>query len=420
MEYGLIGSKLGHSYSKIIHEMLCGYRYDLCPLPTEEEARAFLTRRAFRAINVTIPYKRLVMEYCSYIDPRAKAIGAVNTVVNRNGLLYGYNTDYLGFAYLADAHGVEFAGRTVLILGTGGTHNTTRAVAKEKGAARVLTVSRHPDPEKGELSYAEAVHSGADIVINTTPAGMYPNVGVCHLDVAAMPGLEAVLDVVYNPDKTELILRAEEAGVPVAVGGLEMLVAQAVYAAEYFLDRKFDDAPAEIRAITAQLRKEQLNVALIGMPSCGKTTIGRALADRLGKRFVDLDEEIVRAAGRSIPDLFAAEGEDGFRAREAEQTARFAREGRQVLSCGGGVVKRPENLRALRQNGVVLFIDRPLDALTVGGGRPLSTSAEALKTMEAQRRPLYLAAADAVIPNETTVADAVTAALEALDAIFVH
>lgn len=420
MEYGLIGSKLGHSYSKIIHEMLCGYRYDLCPLPTEEEARAFLTRRAFKAINVTIPYKRLVMGFCSYIDPRAKAIGAVNTVVNRNGLLYGYNTDYLGFAYLADAHGVEFAGRTVLILGTGGTHNTTSAVAKDKGAARVLTVSRHPDPEKGELSYAEAVHSGADIVINTTPTGMYPNVGVCNLDVAAMPGLEAVLDVVYNPDKTELILRAEEAGVPVAVGGLEMLVAQAVYAAEYFLDRKFDDAPAEIRAITAQLRKEQLNVALIGMPSCGKTTIGRALADRLGKRFVDLDEEIVRAAGRSIPDLFAAEGEDGFRAREAEQTVRFAREGRQVLSCGGGVVKRPENLRALRQNGVVLFIDRPLDALTVGGGRPLSTSAEALKTMEAQRRPLYLAAADAVIPNETTVADAVTAALEALDAIFVH
>lgn len=420
MEYGLIGSKLGHSYSKIIHEMLCGYRYDLCPLPTEEEVRAFLTRRAFKAINVTIPYKRLVMGFCSYIDPRAKAIGAVNTVVNRNGLLYGYNTDYLGFAYLADAHGVEFAGRTVLILGTGGTHNTTSAVAKDKGAARVLTVSRHPDPEKGELSYAEAVHSGADIVINTTPAGMYPNVGVCHLDVSAMPGLEAVLDVVYNPDKTELILRAEEAGVPVAVGGLEMLVAQAVYAAEYFLDRKFDDAPAEIRAITAQLRKEQLNVALIGMPSCGKTTIGRALADRLGKRFVDLDEEIVRAAGRSIPDLFAAEGEDGFRAREAEQTARFAREGRQVLSCGGGVVKRPENLRALRQNGVVLFIDRPLDALTVGGGRPLSTSAEALKTMEAQRRPLYLAAADAVIPNETTVADAVAAALEALDAIFVH
>ena len=172
MEYGLIGAKLGHSYSKIIHEMLCGYHYDLCPLPTEEEARAFLAKRQFKAINVTIPYKKLVMEYCSYIDPRAKAIGAVNTVVNKSGLLYGYNTDYMGFAHLCEAHGVELAGRTVLILGTGGTHNTTSAVARDKGAAKVLTVSRHPDPEKGELSYAEAVSSGAQIVINTTPAGM--------------------------------------------------------------------------------------------------------------------------------------------------------------------------------------------------------------------------------------------------------
>ena len=298
MEYGLIGSKLGHSYSKIIHEMLCGYRYDLCPLPTEEEARAFLTRRQFKAINVTIPYKRLVMEYCTYIDPRAKAIGAVNTVVNKNGLLYGYNTDYLGFAHLCDAHGVDFAGKTVLILGTGGTHNTTSAVARDKGAARVLTVSRTPDAAKGQLSYEEAVSSGAQIVINTTPAGMYPNVGVCSLDVAKMPGLEAVLDVVYNPDKTELILRAEEAGVPVAAGGLEMLVAQAVYAAESFLSRKFDDAAGEIGRITAALRRDMLNVALIGMPSSGKSTVGRALAERLGKKFIDLDEEIVRADGR--------------------------------------------------------------------------------------------------------------------------
>ena len=332
MEYGLIGSKLGHSYSKIIHEMLCGYHYDLCPLPTEEEARAFLIRRQFKAINVTIPYKRLVMEYCTYIDPRAKAIGAVNTVVNKNGLLYGYNTDHLGFAHLCDAHGVDFAGRTVLILGTGGTHNTTSAVARDKGAARVLTVSRTPDAAKGQLSYEEAVFSGAQIVINTTPAGMYPNVGVCSLDVAKMPGLEAVLDVVYNPDKTELILRAEEAGVPVAVGGLEMLVAQAVYAAEYFLSRKFDDAAGEIGRITAALRRDMLNVALIGMPSSGKSTVGRALAERLGKKFIDLDEEIVKADGRSIPDIFAAEGEDGFRAKESAQTARFAKEGRQLLS----------------------------------------------------------------------------------------
>ena len=418
MEYGLIGGRLGHSYSKVIHEMLCGYRYDLCPLPTEEEVRAFMTRRQFRAINVTIPYKRLVMEYCSYIDPRAKAIGAVNTVVNKNGLLYGYNTDYMGFAHLCDAHGVSFAGKTVVILGTGGTHNTTSAVARDKGAAKVLTVSRHPDPEKGELSYAEAVSSGAQIVVNTTPAGMYPNVGVCNLDVAAMPDLEAVVDVVYNPDKTELILRAEEAGVPVAVGGLKMLVAQAVYAAEYFLDRKFEDAPVEIRRITAALRRDMLNIALIGMPSSGKTTLGRLLAKSLGRTFVDLDEEIVKADGRSIPDLFAAEGEAGFRAKEAVQIARFGKEKGLVLSCGGGAVKRAENVRALRQNGVVLFIDRAVEALAVGGNRPLSSSAEALRTMEAQRRPLYRAAADAVVPNTGTLEDALRAAMEALDEIF--
>ena len=420
MEYGLIGGKLGHSYSKLIHEMLCGYRYDLCPLPTEAEARAFLKKRLFKAINVTIPYKKLVMEYCTYIDPRAKAIGAVNTVVNKNGLLYGYNTDYSGFAHLCEAHGVDFTGRTVLILGTGGTHNTTSAVAQDKGAARILTVSRKPDPEKGELSYTQALTSGAQIIINTTPAGMYPHVGVCNLDVAAMPGLEAVLDVVYNPDKTELILRAEEAGVPVAAGGLEMLVAQAVYAAEYFLGRRFDDAAGEIDRITAALRRDTRNVALIGMPSSGKTTVGRALAEALGKRFVDLDEEIVKADGRSIPDIFAAEGEEGFRQKETAVIAQFAKEGRQLLSCGGGAVKKPENVRLLRQNGVVLFLDRPLDALTVGGGRPLSSSADALRTMYAERRPLYLAAADAVVPNETTVADAVKASMEALDEIFDH
>lgn len=420
MEYGLIGSKLGHSYSKVIHEMLCGYTYDLRPLPTEAAARDFLEKRPFKAINVTIPYKKLVMEYCTVIDPRAAAIGAVNTVVNRSGLLYGYNTDYLGFAHLCDAHGVDFAGRTVLILGTGGTHNTVTAVARDKGAARILTVSRTPDAAKGELSYAEATASGAQIVVNTTPAGMYPNVGVCYLDVAAMPGLEAVVDVVYNPYRTELVLRAEEAGVPIAVGGLEMLVAQAVYAAEYFLGTKFPDAKQDIDRVCAALRRDILNIAVIGMPSSGKTTLGHALAQATGKNFVDLDAEIERAAGCTIPEIFAAEGEDGFRARESEQTARFAKENRLLISCGGGTVKRAQNVRALRQNGVVLFIDRPVEALAVGGNRPLSSSMEALRRMEAERRPLYEAAADAVVKNDSTVEAAVAAALEALDEAFDH
>ena len=418
MEYGLIGSKLGHSYSKIIHERLCGYHYELHPLPTEAEARAFLEARPFRAINVTIPYKRLVMEYCDQIDPRAAAIGAVNTMVNRNGKLYGYNTDYMGFAWLCSSRGVKFEGRTVLILGTGGTHNTAAAVARDAGAARVLTVSRHPDPDKGELSYEEAARSGAEIVINTTPAGMYPDVGACLLDVAGMSGLEAVVDVIYNPVRTELLLRAEEAGVPVTACGLEMLVAQAVYAAEYFLDAPFADREGEIRRGSAALRADILNLSLIGMPSSGKTTLGRALAEKLGRTFVDLDEEIVKAAGCSIPEIFQAEGEAGFRARESEQAARFGKESRLLISCGGGTVKDPKNIRALRQNGVILFIDRPLEALTVGGGRPLSSSPEALRAMEAQRRPLYEKAADAIIPNDGTLDQAVSRALEALDHLF--
>lgn len=417
MEYGLIGAKLGHSYSKIIHEAVCGYSYELHPLPTEEEAHAFMQAKAFKAINVTIPYKKLVIPYCDEVEPRAAAIGAVNTVVNRDGKLYGYNTDYTGFAYLARCHGVKFAGAVVLVLGTGGTHNTVTAVCQDAGAKQVLTASR--TGKDGALTYEEAQqHPEINIIINTTPAGMYPNVGVCNLDVAAMPGLEAVVDVVYNPDKTELILRAEEAGVPVAVGGLEMLVAQAVYAAEYFLDRKFEDAPVEIRRITAALRRDMLNIALIGMPSSGKTTLGRMLAKSLGRTFVDLDEEIVKTDGRSIPDIFAAEGEDGFRTKETAETQRFGKEGRQLISCGGGIVKKPENLRALHQNGIILFIDRPVDALAVGGGRPLSSSMDALRQMEAQRRPLYLAAADAVIPNNGTLDDALHAAMEALDEIF--
>ena len=418
MEYGLIGAKLGHSYSKIIHEAVCGYSYELHPLPTEEEAHAFMQAKAFKAINVTIPYKKLVIPYCDEVEPRAAAIGAVNTVVNRDGKLYGYNTDYTGFAYLARCHGVKFAGAVVLVLGTGGTHNTVTAVCQDAGAKQVLTASR--TGKDGALTYEKAQqHPEINIIINTTPAGMYPNNGSCLLDLHAYPKLEAVLDCVYNPFRTELLLRAEELGVP-AYCGFEMLVAQAVYAAEYFLSRKFDDAAGEIGRITAALRRDMLNVALIGMPSSGKSTVGRALAERLGKKFIDLDEEIVKADGRSIPDIFAAEGEDGFRAKESAQTARFAKEGRQLLSCGGGIIKRGENLRALHQNGVLLFLDRPLDALTVGGGRPLSSSTEALKKMEAERRPLYLAAADAVIPNSGTVEDAVTAAMEALDEIFSH
>ena len=238
--YGLIGGKLGHSYSKIIHEKIADYTYELLPLPTEAEARTFMEKRAFAAINVTIPYKQFVIPYCDVVDPKAQAIGAVNTIVNRDGKLYGYNTDYAGFAYLAGAHGVDFAGKTVLILGTGGTHSTVTAVCRDGGAKEILTASR---TGKGDaLLYSEAMHRpDVQIIVNTTPCGMFPNVGQCLIDPKAFPALEAVLDVVYNPFRTELLLRAEDCGVT-AAGGFEMLVAQAVFAAEHFTGRQLDTA----------------------------------------------------------------------------------------------------------------------------------------------------------------------------------
>ena len=409
MEYGLIGAKLGHSYSKIIHEMLLPqYPYELHPLPTEAEARQFLEQRPFQAINVTIPYKQLVIPYCEAVDERASAIGAVNTIVNRDGKLYGHNTDFGGFLYMVKAHGVSLRDKTVLILGTGGTHNTVAAVCRSEGAAEILTVSRRAG--EGQLDYAQAAaRTDVQIVVNTTPAGMYPDNGGCLLELGSFDRLEAVFDVVYNPFRTELLLRAEERGA-VAVCGFEMLVAQAVYAAEYFHDAPIDHA--RIGEIHKALKAKLCNISIVGMPSSGKTTIGKALAEKLGKTFVDLDEEIVRRAGKSIPDIFAQEGEAAFRRLETEAAAEAAKHTGQVISCGGGIVKTPGNARLLRQNGPVLWICRPLEALTVGGGRPLSSSREALEKMEAERLPLYRAAADGIVENSGSLNQAITAAEE--------
>lgn len=408
--YGLIGAKLGHSYSKIIHEKIADYTYTLLPLPTEAEARAFFEKREFAAVNVTIPYKQMVIPCCDEVDPRAKAIGAVNTVVNRGGKLYGYNTDYAGFAYLAKAHGVDFAGKTVLVLGTGGTHATVSAVCRDGGAKEILTASR--TGKDGALTYEQAAaRSDVQIVVNTTPCGMYPQTGQCLLDIAALPHLEAVLDVVYNPFATELVLRAKDRGLA-AAGGFEMLVAQAVYAAEYFTGRALD-CETLIPKISRELQKELQNVVLIGMPGCGKSTVGAALAQKLGKTFVDADAEIERRTGKAIPDIFAQEGEEAFRRYEADIIADLTRQNRQVIACGGGVVKTPQNLHALRQNGPVLWVQRPIEKLATAG-RPLSKGSEALRRMEHERLPLYRAAATGTVCNDGALTDTVTAALHLL------
>ena len=383
MEYGLLGEKLGHSFSPQIHRDLAGYDYQLLPTPPEAVEDLF-ARRAFQGLNVTIPYKQTVMPLCDEVDPRAAAIGAVNTVVNRNGRLTGYNTDIDGFLYMARRAGVDMAGKKVVILGSGGTSRTARAAAGELGAREIVTVSRHAD---------------AQVLVNTTPVGMYPNWGQSPVSLESFPALEGVLDVVYNPLRTALLLQAEERGLPRSCG-LPMLVAQAKRAAELFTGQNIDDSRAE--AVLHGLRGQLTNIVLIGMPGCGKTTVGRALAEKLGRTFVDLDEEIVRRAGMPILEIFAREGEVGFRERESVLVREFGERTGLVVSTGGGVVTRRENYIPLKQNGLLLHLRRDPAALPTDG-RPLS-QATAPEELWRRRAPLYAAFADGEIDNNGTLA----------------
>ena len=394
MEYGLLGERLGHSFSPQIHRDLAGYDYQLLPTPPEAVEDLF-ARRAFQGLNVTIPYKRTVMPLCDEIDPRAAAIGAVNTVVNRNGRLTGYNTDIDGFLYMARRAGVDMAGKKVVILGSGGTSRTARAAAGELGAREIVTVSRRGEDNYQNLSR----HADAQVLVNTTPVGMYPNWGQSPVSLESFPALEGVLDVVYNPLRTALLLQAEERGLPRSCG-LPMLVAQAKRAAELFTGQNIDDSRAE--AVLHGLRGQLTSIVLIGMPGCGKTTVGRALAEKLGRTFVDLDEEIVRRAGMSIPEIFAREGEAGFRERESALVREFGERTGLVVSTGGGVVTRRENYIPLKQNGLLLHLRRDPAALPTDG-RPLS-QATAPEELWRRRAPLYAAFADGEIDNNGTLA----------------
>ena len=389
MEYGLLGEKLGHSFSPQIHQALAGYNYRLLPTPPGE-VEALFRRRDFKGLNVTIPYKQTVMPLCGEIDPRAAAIGAVNTVVNRAGRLIGYNTDIDGLIYLARRAGVDVRGKKVVILGSGGTSRTARAAAKELGAAETVVVSRHGVDNYGNLSR----HADAGLLINTTPVGMYPNCGAAPVSLDAFPRLEGVLDVVYNPLRTALVMEAERRGIPASCG-LPMLVAQARRAAELFTDTAIPDRRLEevIASLTAQVR----NIVLIGMPGCGKSAVGRELARQLGKEFVDLDALIVREAGKTIPEIFAQEGEAAFRDLESRVVREVgARTGR-VISTGGGVVTREENYAPLRQNGVIVLLTRDLEKLPKAG-RPVSQRTD-LRALWRQREPMYRAFADVTIDN---------------------
>lgn len=404
MEYGLLGEKLGHSFSPQIHRALAGYDYRLLPTPPEEVAELF-RRRDFRGLNVTIPYKQTVIPLCDEVDPRAAAIGAVNTVVNRNGRLTGYNTDIDGMICMARRAGVDLAGKKVVILGSGGTSHTAQAAARELGAAEIAVISRHGPDNYGNLSR----HADAQVLINTTPVGMYPDCGLSPVSLDAFPRLEGVLDVVFNPLRTALLLQAMDRGLPCSCG-LPMLVAQARRAAELFTGTAIPPSRAE--EVLSSLSSELENIVLIGMPGCGKTTVGRALAERLGRAFVDLDEEIVRRAGRPIPDIFAREGEDAFRALETRAVREAGSRTGLVISTGGGVVTRKENRDPLRQNGVIVHLTRPLAALPTGG-RPVSQSTD-LAVLWQRRAPLYAAFADLTADNSGPLERALEQIKEAL------
>ena len=390
MKYGLIGEKLGHSYSKPIHEALANYEYEIREI-AREDVSAFLAEREFVAINVTIPYKETVMPYLDIIDPAAEQIGAVNTVVNRDGKLFGYNTDLYGMTELFRHAGIDPEGKKAAVLGTGGTSKTAHACLTELGAREIVTVSRRT--EDGAVSYEELYreHGDVEIIVNTTPLGMYPNPGGCAVDLSRLACVSGVIDAVYNPLSTELILSARERGIR-AEGGLYMLVAQAVYASEIFLGKKHPEGAAE--RIYKKIYTEKENIVLIGMPSSGKSTVGKIIADRLSRKLVDSDAVIVKNEGRDIPSIFAAEGEKHFRDAETVAIGECANASSLVIATGGGAILREENVRALRRSGRLYFIDRPLECLLPTGDRPLAKSREAIEKIYRDRYPIYTSVCD--------------------------
>lgn len=397
MEYGLIGEHLPHSFSPEIHRELADYQYSIQEL-TPDEVLSFLEKRAFLGINVTIPYKRTVMPSLDVIDPIAREIGAVNTIVNRDGKLYGYNTDFYGMSALIAHAKVSVKGKKVLVLGTGGTSVTAVAVAKHLGASQVYRVSRHPEGIPQCISYDEAVtkHTNADIIINTTPVGMYPHIHGTPIELSTFSKLSGVFDAVYNPLRTDLIQQAQAMGVP-AEGGLYMLVAQAAKAASLFLED--DTVLSKTPAVFATLMAQKENIVLIGMPSCGKTTVSQHLEDITGRTVFDTDALIVKAAEEEISSIFAREGEAGFRRREKQIIAEVAARSGCIIATGGGAILDKENVRQLKKNGRLVWLDRPLDRLIPTDDRPLASKKADIEALYAKRLSLYRTAADVRVDN---------------------
>lgn len=378
--YGLLGEKLSHSFSPQIHGLLGDYDYNLFEIRPDDVAN-FLLSRSFDGLNVTIPYKKTVIPYCTALSASAKKIGSVNTILRRpDGSLYGDNTDYDGFSYLLDKLKVDVTGKKVIVLGSGGSSLTVQTVLTDRNAATFVVISR-----SGNDNYKNiALHHDAQIVVNTTPVGMYPNNGTAAVDLTGFQSCEAVLDIVYNPFKTALLLDAEESGVS-CINGLPMLVAQAKRAAELFTGSVIDNSV--IDDITDRIARQTKNIVLIGMPGSGKSTTGAALAGVTGRVFYDTDTLIEKRTGKSIPDIFAENGEAFFRQLETDILSEVSKKSGVIIATGGGIVKRPENYRLIRQNSFCVFLERDITALPTDG-RPLSQTS-GLEALAKERLPLY-------------------------------
>lgn len=394
IEYGLCGRTLKHSYSQIIHEGLGNDKYKLYSLERDEFYELFETKN-FKALNVTIPYKQDALMLCDVVSDEAKSIGSVNTVVNKDGVLYGYNTDYFGFVYMLEKAGISLKNKKVLILGSGGTSLTAQAVCKGEGAREYIVVSR-----RGKVNYSNITdHADADVIINTTPVGMFPDNGRTPVELDAFGNLSGVVDVIYNPIRTALTAKAHQMGVPNTTG-LPMLVAQAVKAHEYFFDTSLDE-----KVIAEQYAKclmNIINIVIVGMPGCGKSSVGKRVAQILSRSFLDTDT-FIENCGMSIPEIFEKYGEEYFRNKETEAVRMLSAMSARVIATGGGAVIRDENVSMMRQNGVVVYLKRELEKLSTDG-RPLSEGGfERVKMLYEQRRTLYENAADVVIETHEDV-----------------
>ena len=401
---GLLGEKLGHSYSPEIHKMLAGYEYRLYERRAEE-LEGFIKGSEWDGLNVTIPYKKAVLPFCDELGERARLSGSVNTLVRRaDGSIYGDNTDMFGFESLLRVNGIDPAGTKALVLGSGGACASVRAVLDSLGAETVV-ISRRGEDNYNNLER----HRDAGIIVNTTPLGMYPNNGAQAVDLTAFSDCRAVLDIVYNPARTALLLQAEELGIKHA-GGLHMLVAQAKRSSELFTGARIDDS--EIGRIERALMHRMMNIVLVGMPGCGKTTVAGIIGKMTGRPVQDVDTMIEQRAGITIPEIFARSGEEGFRKVETQIITEAGAQSGTVIATGGGSATRQENYAPLHQNAVIVWLQRDIDKLP-RDERPLSARAD-LNEMFRRRAPMYSAFADMTADNNGTPEAAAEMILEAL------